>query len=65
MNDDYENVEWNVHATTDVYTPLAEAQDPLTALSNSYDAKTFTQEVACKEPDKDFITYARNLPCFI
>ncbi|KAJ8661579.1 hypothetical protein O0I10_002847 [Lichtheimia ornata] len=44
MNDDYENVEWNVHATTDVYTPLAEAQDPLTALSNSYDAKTFTQE---------------------
>lgn len=47
MNDDYENVEWNVHATTDVYTPLAEAQDPLTALSNSYDAKTFTQEVAC------------------
>lgn len=53
MNDDYENVEWNVHATTDVYTPLAEAQDPLTALSNSYDAKTLTQEVVSTQQNNN------------
>lgn len=57
MNDDYENVEWNVHATTDVYTPLAEAQDPLTALSNSYDAKTLTQEVVSTQQQNNNNSY--------
>ncbi|KAI9266472.1 hypothetical protein BDA99DRAFT_505758 [Phascolomyces articulosus] len=35
MNDDYENVEWNVHATSDAYTPHVEGDDPLSAFSNS------------------------------
>ena len=35
MSDEYENVEWNVHATSDAYTPQVEGDDPLSAFSSS------------------------------
>lgn len=35
MNDDYENVEWNVHATSDAYTVPFDPDDPLSAFGSS------------------------------
>jgi hypothetical protein len=35
MSGEYHNVEWDVHATTDVYTPRNEIYDPLSAFTDS------------------------------
>lgn len=45
MSDDYENVEWNVHATADAYTPLAESDDPLSVFSSTVNHKDFANQV--------------------
>lgn len=41
MSDEYDNVEWNVHATSNTLTPRFDASDPL----SSYDPSTFDTQV--------------------
>ncbi|KAI9020684.1 hypothetical protein CLU79DRAFT_836052 [Phycomyces nitens] len=47
MNQDYENVEWNVHATADALTPAMNIDDPLSAYSAAYNPN-YEQEVRDK-----------------
>ncbi|KAI8088737.1 uncharacterized protein BX664DRAFT_385346 [Halteromyces radiatus] len=36
MGDDYENIEWNVHATSNSLTPLGDTPDPLSSYDTPY-----------------------------
>ncbi|KAI8341717.1 hypothetical protein BC941DRAFT_414301 [Chlamydoabsidia padenii] len=45
MGEDYENVEWNVHATSHLFTPRVDTPDPLSTFDTPYDTYQAPQPI--------------------